>query len=128
MSQHWRQPTNSDTLSPSIEFFVRVCGFTFWFSSVEQVRKTLAFYERKTHPSSRLPELDWVRQQAQKYPINYRECVASYIASHHDALQHWWTKLPLYLQKNGKRERVIKALERALRDFDPAGSLRTHCA
>jgi hypothetical protein len=35
----------------------------------------------------------------------------------HDVTQRWFERVPLYLHANGKRERVVKALEQALERF-----------
>ena len=32
----------------------------------------------------------------------------------HDVTQRWYERVPQYLQETGKREKVVKALERAL--------------
>jgi hypothetical protein len=73
---------------------VLVCSFTFEFWSIEQIECALKFYRDKIHPSSRMPT--W---------------------GEHDVTQRWYERLPLYLQKNGKREKVVKALVRALHEF-----------
>ena len=119
MSRHWQEQIGHGTLEPHPAFFVEVCGFTFRFSSLSQLRETLAFYQQKTHPSSRLPDPEWVRREARRDPEAYRKNIQAFISAEHDVVQRWWERLPLYLQENGKRERVIKALERALADFAP---------
>jgi hypothetical protein len=74
---------------------VSVCGFTFEFWSTEHIEAALAFFHRKTHPSSRVGG-------------NWGE---------HDVTQRWFERIPLELQKTGKRQRVITALERALKRY-----------
>jgi hypothetical protein len=71
---------------------VNVVSFTFQFFSIEQVRDCLAYYERKTHPSSRL----------------------SIGAADHWEAQRWFDRLPMYLLEEPKRARVVRALSRAL--------------
>jgi hypothetical protein len=119
MSRHWQEQTGGNMLVPQMSFFVEVCGFTFKFRSIAHLRETLAFYRQKTHPSSRLPDPDWVSREAQRDPKGYRESIDAFIRAEHDVMQRWWEKVPLYLQENGKRERVIKALECALKEFVP---------
>lgn len=82
-------------LDPSPCYFVEVCGFTFEFWSTAQIRAALVFFQQKVHPSSQVAK-------------NWGE---------HDLTQRWYERLPLELQKNGKRERVIAALEEAIRTF-----------
>jgi len=127
MSRHWQEQTGGDQLVPRWTYFVEVCGFTFRFSSLAQLREALAFYRQKTHPSSRLPDPEWVRREAQHNPRGYRDTISAAFAFERDALQRWFEKVPMYLQENGKRERVVQALERALEDFVP-GDGRTATA
>jgi hypothetical protein len=35
----------------------------------------------------------------------------------HDVTQRWYERVPHHLQANGKRQRVVKAPERALRQY-----------
>ena len=86
--------TRDSKLDPAPAYFVSVCGFTFEFWSVAQIEMALRFYRDKVHPGSRMPT--W---------------------GEHDVTQRWYERVPLYLQENGKREKVIKALERAIREF-----------
>ena len=73
MSRHWIEPGQQSmplgwahTFRPHSEFaflgsdarnayFVSVCSFTFRFNSLEQLQLCLAYYQRKIHPTSRLP-------------------------------------------------------------------------
>ncbi len=86
---HWRAPT----LIAKNVLIVYVASFTFHFFSVEQIRDCLAYYDRKTHPSSRL-----------SVPGNI---------DHWEA-QRWFDRLPMYLLEEPKRAKVLKALNRAL--------------
>jgi type VI protein secretion system component VasA len=85
---HWRAPT----IVPKNVLVVSVASFTFHFFSVEQLRDCLAYYEQKTHPSSRLPVGGMDHWEAQR----------------------WFERLPMYLLEEPKRAKVVKALNRAL--------------
>ena len=80
-------------LNPALCYFVRVCGFTFEFWSTDHIVVALDYFRQKVHPSSRVGG-------------NWGE---------HDVTQRWYERLPLDLQRSGKRERVVAALEQALR-------------
>jgi hypothetical protein len=82
-------------------YFVEVCGFTFEFMSLDHIRAALEYYSRKIHPSSRLPEY-----------TNTNLC------HERGEWQPWWGRVPLYLQEEPKRVKVVKALEKALETFD----------
>ena len=75
-------------------YFVRVCGFTFQFQSIDQVDEALRRFERQTQPSSRAPN---------------------------DGLEHYWhswfDRLPSGLAAGSKRVRVISALKQARKSF-----------
>jgi hypothetical protein len=92
-------------LIPEWVYYVYVCGFTFKFWSVAQIQAALDYYSQKIHPSSRI-----------KNPGSYHWC-------HHYEVQRWYERLPLYLRKEGKRQRVVKALEQALEQFSNEKSL-----
>ena len=85
---YWR----AKTLEPHDVLFVRVAGFTFEFHSVEQIRVCVAFFAKKLHPTSRL----------------------SIEGADHWEFQRWFERLPLYLQEEPKRKKVVAALEEAL--------------
>ena len=59
------------------------------------------------------------RAEAQRNTRGYRRTIDAIMHAERDQLQRWWERVPLYLQENGKRERVIRALERALQEFAP---------
>ena len=89
-------PAHARSLRTREFICVNVCSFTFRFESQSEIRKYIAFYEKKTHRSSILP-----------------------IPSHMDRFarwhfQRWHERLPMYLQERAKRERVVKALRKAL--------------
>ena len=93
-------------LIPEWVYCVYVCGFTFKFWSVDQIKAALDFYSQKIHPSSRI----------------YEENEA-FLRCHHYVVQRWYERLPLYLRKEGKRQQVVKALEQALEQFSNETSL-----
>jgi hypothetical protein len=78
-------------------------SFTFRFATVAQLRECIAYYETKTHPSSRIPakELaddrgeDWKEQRGWE-------------------VERWFERLPMYLLEEPKRQKVLKALNKAL--------------
>ena len=76
-------------------YFVRVCSFTFQFHSLPQIRAALQYYSRKIQPSSRV-EIG---------------------AADHWECERWFERLPLYLREEPKRQKVVKALTDALRQF-----------
>lgn len=94
---------------PEWVYCVHVCGFTFQFWSVQQIQACLDFYSQKIHPSSR---------------IEVSEELLYHIPSR-SMLQRWYDRLPLYLRKENKRQQVVKALERALKQFGNEPSLLT---
>jgi hypothetical protein len=86
---------------PEWVYCVYVCGFTFQFWSVQQIQACLDFYSQKLHPSSR---------------IELSEAQISHLPNRW-SIQRWYDRLPLYLRKEGKRQQVVKALEKALEQF-----------
>ena len=89
-----------ENLLPSETISVRVCSFTFRFRDIAQIREYLAFYEKKIHPSSRVP-LSLLRGRE-----HGRGC--------HVCGERWFERLPMYLQEEPKRQKVVKALAHAL--------------
>ena len=80
-------------------YYVRVCGFTFNFYSLEMIRRYIAHYSVKILPS--------------------RCRTAAHV--NHDLRQMPFNRLPLYLRENSKRPRVVSALTRALAQFERDG-------
>lgn len=78
---------------------MRVCAFTFDFSSLEEIQKYLDYFGQKTHPSGRA--------------FNVGICPYG----DHDDWQTKFQRLPLYLSEGPKRQKVIKALQKALAEF-----------
>lgn len=77
---------------------VTVASFTFQFFTMHQVRDCLAYFDRKTHPTS-------------------RQSIGS--ADHWEA-QRWFERLPMYLLEESKRKKVVKALNHALKIAETA--------
>ncbi len=84
-------PSRDERLDPGLAIFVKVCGFTFEFWSSEEIEAALRYYRQKVHPGRKMPT--W---------------------GEHDVTQRWYERSPQYLQANNKRQRVVKALEKAL--------------
>jgi hypothetical protein len=93
--RHFRAPT----LVPYKVCLVNVCGFTFVFHGLPQLRLCLDFYCREHHPSSRLPVYD------------------KNLGGDHNEAQRWFEKLPQYLLRKPKRLKVIAALQKALEEY-----------
>jgi hypothetical protein len=83
------------TLIPYYVYFVNVCSFTFEFHSIEQIEICLEYYSKKIHPSSRID-----RDGGDPWEF-----------------QRWFDKLPMYLLEEPKRQKVVKALKKALGKF-----------
>jgi hypothetical protein len=95
-SGQWTTPSRpADRLIPAWVYFVEVCGFTFEFVSLAQLRECLRYYERKLFPSSRQPVF----------------------APESGEWLHWYERLPLYLREEPKRQKVVTALSRAVEAF-----------
>jgi hypothetical protein len=86
---------------------VTVCSFTFIFHSTEQLALCLDYYRREHQPSSRLPV----------YTENF--------GGDHWEMQRWFEQLPQYLLEKPKRTKVIKALEKAMREYSRIRSATT---
>lgn len=82
---------------------VRVASFTFRFTTTKQLRACIDYYERKTHPSSRVP----AKLIAADVGPDWRE-LRSWEA------ERWFERLPMYLLEQPKRQKVLKALHKTL--------------
>lgn len=80
-------------------YFVRVAGFTFEFASVAQIRECIEWFSTPIHPSSREPVFEPEKGH----------------------WQPWHDRLPAFIRKGSKRERVLKALRNALEEFGESG-------
>ena len=82
---------------------VQVASFTFRFSSLRQLRDCLSFYEQKNRRSGAIAEQrlaselgpDWRKQRSWE-------------------IERWYERLPMYLLEEPKRQKVVKALAKAL--------------
>lgn len=83
-------------------YYVYVCSFTFAFYSLNMIREYLAYYETKILPS-RAKSSIWVGEP--QWHLN---------------------RLPLRLRAEGKRQRVIKALTKALAEFSKQEAKNTN--
>jgi hypothetical protein len=54
-TEAFERRTNNASLIPHGDMLVRVASFTFRFATVEQLRDCLAYYNARTHASSRIP-------------------------------------------------------------------------
>ena len=93
----------SRNLIPRHTIIVRVASFAFRFDTIEQLRECLAYYERKTHPSSMIP----AKTLASDLGEDWRELRGWDV-------ERWFERLPMYLLEEPKRQKVIKALSKAL--------------
>jgi hypothetical protein len=84
------------TLIPSFVYFVSVCSFTFEFHSTKQIEACLNYYSEKNHDSSR------------RYDT---------LGGDHWEFQRWFERLSMYLLEEPKRQKVVKALAKALKEF-----------
>ena len=101
--RYWKAPT----LEPYHVAFVRVCGFTFEFHTVEQLRACRHFYATKLHPSSRSHAA--------------AEAVAEDKVTWRWEVERWFERLPMYLREESKRLEVAAALDDALRQAESGG-------
>jgi hypothetical protein len=90
-------------LEPRHVIVVRVASFAFRFENVEQLRECLKYYERKTRPTSRIT----ARSLAADLGEDWR-------AQRGWEVERWFERLPMYLLEEPKRQKVVKALSKAL--------------
>jgi hypothetical protein len=100
LDRHFRNPT----LVPHRVVLVQVCGFTFTFHTVEEVRACLEYYLRKILPSSRSAAA--------------AAAVRSGEVAWRLQVERWYERLPLHLRKETKRVRVVSALQEALAQIE----------
>jgi hypothetical protein len=91
------------SLIPRHVIVVRVASFAFRFESVERLRECTRYYEKKTRPSSRIA----ARTLAAELGEDWRE-------QRGWEVERWFERLPMYLLEEPKRQRVLKALFKAL--------------
>ncbi len=115
MARIWKEQLPKTKLRPRWKYHVQVCSFTFEFWDLAQVQATLEFYQQKTHPSSR-----WAKPkslQNERYSASRRAETLRWVRAEGYVVQRWWERLPMRLQQNNKRLKVIKALQQALTEF-----------
>lgn len=106
----WLDGTAS--LIPRHTIVVRVASFAFRFRSIEQLKECIRFFEQKIHPSSRIAAKaleqdlgeDWQKLRGWE-------------------VERWFERLPMYLLEEPKRQKVLKALNKALA-LEEAGKLK----
>ena len=86
---------------PPVLYFVHVCGFRFVFVALAQIAEYQAFYDQPLKPSFRY--VDAANGEISRWAS--------------DSQRSRFHKLPLYLWENGKWEKVVAALGRAIRAF-----------
>ena len=82
---------------------VRVVSFTFRFTTIEELRECIKFYQQKTRPSSRVA--------AKTYEAEFGQDWRSLRGWD---IERWFERLPMYLLEEPKRQKVLKALCKAL--------------
>jgi hypothetical protein len=82
---------------------VRVASFAFRFETVQRLRERIKYYEEKTHPTSRIP----AKALAADLGEDWRELRGWDV-------ERWFERLPMYLLEEPRRQKVLKALSRAL--------------
>ena len=97
----WLDGTAS--LLPRHVIVVRVASFTFRFGSIQQLRECLQYYEKKIHPSGRVA--------AKKIAADIGE---DWRTQRGWEVERWFERLPMYLLEEPKRQKVLKALSKAL--------------
>jgi hypothetical protein len=97
LEQYHRAPT----LQRYPVYFVRVCGFTFEFHSIQQLEVCLEFFSQKTRPSS------MIRFSESDRSIQWLHWVS----------QRWFERLPMQLLEERRRVRIVPALKQALQQF-----------
>jgi hypothetical protein len=91
------------SLAPRHVIIVRVASFTFGFKTVEQLRECIKYYGEKTHPSGRIAAKTLAADLGQ----DWRELRGWDV-------ERWFERLPMYLLEEPKRQKVLKALSKAL--------------
>jgi hypothetical protein len=112
-SLYWKRPASVErqlnlgaqnpTLIARRDIMVRVASFTFRFVSIEHLRDCLAYFQQKTHPSSRIPAKELASDLGEDWRIQ-----RSWEA------ERWFERLPMYLLEEPKRQKVLRALSEAL--------------
>jgi hypothetical protein len=99
-SNRWYGKSN---LIPHPVIVVQVASFTFRFQNIKQLRECIKYYEKKTHPSSRIA----AKTLAADLGEDWRELRGWDV-------ERWFERLPMYLLEEPKRQKVLNALSKAL--------------
>jgi hypothetical protein len=91
------------SLAPRHVIVVRVASFAFRFATVERLRECIKYYEKKTRPSTRIS----ARVLAADVGEDWRRLRGWDV-------ERWFERLPMYLLEGPKRQKVLKALSKAL--------------
>jgi hypothetical protein len=111
VEKRMKQGAQNPTLIPREDIMVRVASFTFRFVSAEHLRDCLAYFQKKTRPSGRVPATELAAQLGEDWRTQRSWEV-----------ERWYERLPMYLFEEPKREKVLKALDEAL-DLAESGKL-----
>ena len=106
MARIWKEKltrVGAANLAPRDVILVRVASFTFRFTTTKQLKECIDYYERKTHPSSRMP----AGEIAADLGPDWRELRSWEV-------ERWFERLPMYLLEEPKRQKVLKALRETL--------------
>jgi hypothetical protein len=98
-----KREDGNQNLTSRFVVVVEVVSFTFRFATVAQLRECIAYYETRTHPSSRIP----AKKLADDLGEDWRE-------QRGWEVERWFERLPMYLLEEPKRQKVLKALNKAL--------------
>jgi len=90
-------------LIPRTVIVVEVVSFTFRFESTARLRECIDYYGSKLHPSSRVA----AKELATDLGEDWRE-------QRGWEVERWFERLPMYLLEEPKRQKVLKALNKAL--------------
>jgi len=91
------------SLTPHHVIVAKVASFTFRFRTADQLRECINYYKQKTRPSSRIP----AKKIAAELGPDWRTLRGWEV-------ERWFERLPMYLLEEPKRQKVIKALSKAL--------------
>jgi hypothetical protein len=94
-------------LIPQHVIVVKVASFTFRFRNISQLLQCLSYYQRKTHPSSRVA----AKAIAADIAEDWRELRGWEV-------ERWFERLPMYVLEEPKRQKVIKALAKSLKPIE----------
>ena len=111
VSKESRRKFGKANLLPQDVIVVQVASFTFKFETVEQLRAAISYYKQKTRPSSRISAKAIEAALGQ----DWRSLRGWDI-------ERWFERLPMYLLEEPKRQKVLKALNKALERLE-AGKL-----